>query len=70
MSTKETKTKAFAKKATTPTPEKVVKASVKNGQMDVVVTAKKFGIYVKGDVISMAESTAKACIKNGVVEAK
>ena len=67
---KETKTKAFAKKATSPTPAKVVKVNVKKGQMDVVVTAKKFGNYVKGDVITMAESTAKACIKNGVVEEK
>lgn len=66
-----TKTKkAPAKKATTPTAEKST-AKVSNSPIvEVVVTAEKFGTYERGAVIKMNNSTARACIKNGVVEAK
>ena len=37
--------------------------------MDLEVTAKKWGTYKKGDVLpNVAESTAKALIKAGVVK--
>lgn len=37
--------------------------------MDVKVIVKKWGNYAEGDIIeNMPESTAKACIKAGVVE--
>ena len=61
--------KSPEKKATIPTPKKEI-AKVINGKMEVVVTAKKFGIYVKGDTLTMSESTARACVKNQVVKFK
>ena len=68
--TTDEETQTPEEKATTPTAEKST-AKVKKGQiMEVVVTAKKFGTYKKGDVIKMHESTAQACMKSGVVEAK
>lgn len=37
--------------------------------MDVRVIVKKWGNYAEGDIIeNMPESTARACIKSGVVE--
>jgi len=49
--------------------EKTAKVSA-NGMVDVVVKIAKFGTYKKGDVISMNDSTAKACVKNGAVTYK
>jgi hypothetical protein len=70
MENKETK-KAPKKKATTEALVIEKKAKVSNSPInEVVVTAKKFGTYKKGDVIQMNDSTARACIKSGVVEAK
>ena len=67
---KETK-KAPEKKAIIPTPEKEKKAKVLKSQfMEVIVTAKKFGTYSKGDTIKMHRSTGESCIKNGVVKEK
>ena len=49
-------------KATTEAP-KGENLNVSNSQIEVVVTAEKFGTYKKGDTIIMSESTAKACKK-------
>jgi len=50
--------------------KEVVKKKAKvtgNGMVEVVVKIAKFGIYKKGDLIIMNDSTARACVKNGVV---
>lgn len=49
--------------------KKVAKVSA-NGTVEVVVKKTKFGTYKKGDVIVMHETTAKACVKKGVVAYK
>ena len=41
-----------------------------NGMVEVVVKTMTFGTYKKGDTITMEQSTAKACVKNGVVTYK
>ena len=51
------------------TEERNAKMSV-NGMVEVVVKLAKFGVYAKGDVIVMHETTAKACVKNGAVTYK
>lgn len=58
-------------KANTSAPKKVasVKVSAKK-TVEVIVTAKKFGTYPKGTVLTMHESTAKGCVSSGVVEYK
>jgi len=50
--------------------KEVVKKKAKvtgNGMVEVVVKIAKFGTYKKGDLIIMNDSTARACVKNGVV---
>lgn len=62
--------KAPTKKATTSKVEKPVGLVSKSQFVEVVVTAKRFGSYVEGDVIKMHRTTALGCIKNKAVKEK
>jgi hypothetical protein len=62
-------TKATEEKAMTSETVKE-ETSVLVGIIEVIVTAKKFGRYAKGDVVKMHHTTAMACVKNGVVKLK
>ena len=63
-------TTTIEKQPTKKVAEKKTAKVSENGTVEVVVKNKFFGTYKKGDVIVMHETTAKACVTQGVVTYK